>query len=357
MTAPRTLNQWGYAAKIEPTNGLINAAGVGDGILLKMVPSVDVPQWLNPGDRGVTPGAAPRQNAPNSGRWGSYKLQAEGIGFGAAYSAGNKPHLDVLYQASGFSSTGSFTGGQENYLYAPQTQPTALTSVTSDVNLSGMLYRLYGAYADLSVASKGPEIPIWDFEMNGIMDPMTDAAIPAYSSYPAMANVPMKADAMTAKIGLFVAGANNTGLVLRSFGLKMGRSIKNHRANLASLGSSFGHAGFTPAYRKTEIEMVVERVALATTTPWNTATTLNPYKLAEDAVPVLLQLSVGAMQYKRWHIQTGTALTAGAPNPAAQAILTNVKDTADGPTATWTLTFECFASTYGASDEVSILYN
>lgn len=357
MTAPKVLNQWGYAAKIETTYGTINAPGVADGLLLKMVPTVDVPQWLNSGDRGVTPGGAPRQNAPNSGRFGGYKLQAENIGSGAAYSASVKPHLDVLYQASGFSSNGVFTGGQESYMYAPQMQPAALTSITSDVNLSGQLYRLYGAYSDLSITCKGPEIPISDFDVLGIMDPMTDAAIPAYNSYPAMSNVPMKADAMTAKIGLFVAGANNTGLVLRSWHLKMGRNHKNPRANIASLGSAFGHAGFTPGYRKTEIEMVVERVALATVTPWNTATTLNPYKLAEDAVPVLLQLSVGATQYKRWHVQTGTTVTAGLPVPAAQAILINVKDTADGPTATWTLTFECFASTYGASDEVSVVFN
>jgi len=357
MTAPKVLNQWGYAAKIETTYGSINAPTVSDGILLKMVPTVDVPQWLNMGDRGVTPFGAPRQNAPNSGRWGGYKLQAEGIGFGAAYSASNKPHLDVLYQASGFSSTGSFGAGVEYYQYLPVIQPTAITSITSDVNLSGQLYRLYGAYADLSVSAKGPEIPIWDFDVVGIMDLMTDATIPVYTSYPSMANVPMKADSMTAKIGLFVAGSNNTGLVLRSFQLKMGRNHKNARANLASLGTSFGHAGFTPGYRKTEVEMVVERVPLATVSPWNTATTLNPYKLAEDAIPVLLQLSVGTVQYKRWHIYTGSGVTAGAPTPAAQAILTNVKDTADGPTATWTLTFELFASTYGLGDEVSIMYN
>lgn len=38
-------------------------------------------------------------------------------GFGSAYSAGNKPEIDALLQALGFSSTGSFGGGTEKYDY------------------------------------------------------------------------------------------------------------------------------------------------------------------------------------------------------------------------------------------------
>src|SRR6266700_5172656 len=130
MTAPKVHVQWGYAAKIETTYGLINAPTTTDGILLKMIPTVDVPQWLNSGDRGQTPAGGTRQNAPNSGRFGAYKLQNEGIGAGAAYAAGVKPHSDVLYQACGFSSTGSFSASQEYYQYLPIVQPTSLVSVT-----------------------------------------------------------------------------------------------------------------------------------------------------------------------------------------------------------------------------------
>jgi len=350
MTAPKTLVQWGYAAKIESTYGTINAPGVGDGVLLKAVPQVDIPHWLNDGNRGVTPGGAGRQNAPKSGRWGGYKAIMEGIGFGAAYSAGNKPHGDSLIQSAGFTSTGAFTGGQENYLYNPATQPTALTSVTSDVNLSGQLYRLYGAYSDLNIVAAGPVIPDWNFDIVGIMDFVTDAAIPVYTSYPAMANLPMKADAITATIGLYTAAR------VKSFNLKINRNFKNPRVNLAN-ATTFGHAGFTPGYRNVQLEMVIERETETVASPWNAASTLNPYRLAEEANPVLLKLSVGSVQYKRWHIFTGNGLTAGAPNPAAQAILADVKDTAEGPTATWTLTFDLFASTYGASDDVSILFN
>ncbi|SRR6266550_4619105 len=353
MTAPKVGVQWGFSAKAESTYGTIVANGVGDGVLLKQIPTVDLPHWVNMGDRGNTPGGGRRQDAPNSGRWGGYKVTAEGIGSPAAqaYAAGVKPQLDTLLLGSGFTGTGSFTGGQETWLYTPAVQPTALTSLTSEVNLAGQLYRLFGAYADLDVAAAGPVIPDWNFDIAGAMDFITDATIPVYTSYPGIAAVPMKSDSITMTIGLFTAA------VVKSWSFKVGRNFKNQRVNQAG-GFSVGMSGFTPAYRKPQMTVVIERTAaLATVTPWNTATTLNPYRLCEDALPVILRLSVGATQYKRWHIYSGIGLTAGAPNPAAQAILSDVKDTFEGPTATWTLTFDLFPSTYLASDDFAILYN
>jgi hypothetical protein len=351
MTAPKTYVSWGFGAKVETTYGTINAVTASDGILLKEVPVPDVPKWLNMGDRGVTPAAGVRQNAPNSGRWGEYKVVAEGIGSPAtqAYAAGVKPQLDVAILSAGFLGTGSFTAGQEFWQYTPVSQPSALTSVTTEVNVSGQLYRLFGAYSDLTITAKGPMIPDWVFDFIGMMDLMTDATIPTFTSYPNMAAVPMKADNVGAVIGLWT-GSN---LIVRDFELKMNRDHKHNRANM----NAGGHAGYTPAYRRPELTIQVERVALATVSPWNTATTLNPYKLCEDAVPVKLQLDIGAVQYKRWHIYTGNGVTTGNPNPTAQAVLKDVKDSRDGPTATWTLIFELFASTYGAADEISILYN
>lgn len=353
MTAPKTLVSWGYAAKIEATYGTINACTVSDGILLTKIPTLDVPHWLNNGDRGNTPGGGRRQPAAQSGRWGTFKVEAEGIGSkaAAAYSAGVKPHLDVLIQAAGTAATGSFVATHEYYQYTPENQPTGLASVTTEASVSGQLYRLYGAYADLSIAVNGPGIPVWTFDLNGVLDVITDATIPAFTSYPNQSDLPSKADQIGLTIGLF------TGAVVKSFTFKSNRSIKNSRTNISS-GFVPGHAGFTPGYRNPTLEVVIERCAtMATVTPWNTASTLNPYRLAEDRVPVLLQLQVGSTQYKRWFIYTGNGVTTGAPTPAAQAILKDVKDTAEGPTATWTLTFELFESTYGAADAYSILFN
>jgi len=350
MSAPKTGNQWGFGAKVESTYATINAPGVGDGVLLKEVPNVDVPHWINDGDRGVTPGGGPRQNVAKSGRWGGYKLVAEGIGAKAlaAYSASVKPQLDPLILGSGFVGTGSFTGGQENWLYTPAMQPAnTLTSLTSDVNLAGQLYRLYGAYADVEIVAAGPVVPLFNFDVVGLMDFVTDAAIPAYTSYPLMTDVPVKADNIVVTIGSL------TGAIVKSFHFKYGRNFKNQRVNMAS----GGHAGYTPGYHKPTIEIVIERTTTLTgSTPWSAATTLNPYRMAEDQNPVIFRMDVGSTQYRRWSLFSGVAVAAGAPSPAAQAQLVEVKDTFEGPTATWTLTFEFLASAFGLYDSFAIMY-
>lgn len=353
MTAPKTLVAWGYSGKIETTYATINANGVADGMLLSKIPTVDPSQWLNMGDRGNTPSGGRRQDAPNSGRWGNMKLNAEGIGSKGtiAYAAGVKPQLDVLLQAAGFSSVGSFTASQENYLYQPETQPNGLASITTEAVVGGQNYRLYGAYADLGITCNGPTIPDWAFDVIGIQDSIVDAAIPAYTSYPNEGDLPQKGDNIGLKIGLFTAG------IVKSVALKMNRNHKNTRIAMSG-GAIAGHAGYTPSFHDPELEVVVERLALATVSPWNTATTLNPYMLAEQKIPVAIQLDFGATQYRRWHIQSGAVVAAGLPSPQVQAVLKEVKDTAEGPTATWTMKFRFFNSTFGATnDSISLLYN
>lgn len=354
MTAPKTLVSWGYSAKAETTYATINANGVGDGVLLSKIPTVDPTQWLNMGDRGNTPGGGRRQDAPNSGRFGTMKLNAEGIGSKGtiAYAAGVKPQLDAIIQAAGFQATGSFTASQENWLYQPETQPAALQSVTTEATVAGQLYRLYGAYMDLGISMAGPGIPDWAFDVIGIQDFVVDAAIPAFTSYPNESDLPQKGDNLGLKIGLFTAG------IVKSFNFKMNRAHKNTRVAMSG-GAIAGIAGYTPGYYDPTLEVVIERCAsLATVSPWNTATTLNPYRLAEDKLPIAIQMDFGATQYRRWHIQSGAVVAAGLPSPQAQAVLTSVKDTAEGPTGTWTLNFRFFNSTLGATnDAVSLLYN
>lgn len=341
MTAVKTLNTWGFASKVESTYGTINPCTTTDGVLLAKIPTLDFPHWLDDGKRGVTPGGAPRPEVPSSGRWGAMKVEGEGIGGGVAYSASVFPALHTLILASGYTATGSFTGGLEKWTYAPAIQPAALTSITAEANVSGQLYRLFGAYSDLEIVAGGPSVPSWNFDIIGMMDLMTDAAIPAYSTYPTVANQPMKSDNITLTIGTF------TGAIVKSFHFKLGRNHKNARTNIVT----GGHAGYTPGYRVPTLEVVLERCALAVSTPWTTATTFNPYKLAEDSLSVICFVTVGGTQYKKWTVGSGSSTA------SAQAMLVDVKDTAEGPTATWTLTFEFFPTTYTSSDDHFILYN
>src|SRR5437899_430387 len=235
MTSPKTLVSWGFGAKSEATYGVINAAGVGDGVLLTKLPTVDPSKWLNMGDRGVSPTGGRRQDVPNSGRWGEMKLEAEGIGAKGtiAYTASLKPQLDPLILSSGFTGTGSFTGGQEYWLYQPAAQPTALTSVTMEATVAGQLYRLFGTYNDLSIAGNGPIVPLWSFDAIGMQDLIVDAAIPAFTSYPNESDLPQKGDAIGLKIGTF------TAVVVKEFTLKFDRPHNNVRTAISgALGSA-----------------------------------------------------------------------------------------------------------------------
>lgn len=351
LVSPKTLNLWGFGAKVESTYGTKNAPTTTDGVLLTKIPVPDFDKFLNDGSRGNNPMGGKRAQVASSGRHGEMKLEAEGIGFGAAYSAGNKPHLDALILGCGHKGTGSFTGAQENWIYTPSMYPTdTLTSLTLAASLSGQLYTLYGAYGDLEIVSPGPEVPDWMFDFIGIQDPVTDAAIPAFSNYPAISNNPQKADAIALTIGTYTAA------IVKSFHFKAGRNFKNNRVNISN-GIVPGLSGFVPGNRDPKLEVVIDRDALAATTPWHTATTLDPYRLAEDNNQVSVKLQVGSVQYKRWGIFSGSTMAAGVPSPASTAILEDVKDSAEGPNGTWTLTFGFYPSTYVAADDYAIYYN
>src|SRR5437762_239523 len=101
LTSPKTVNLWGFGAKVESPYGTKNAPTTSDGVLLTKVPVPDFDKFLNDGQRGVNPMGGKRAAVASSGRWGEMKLEAEGIGAGAAYSAGVKPHLDALILGSG----------------------------------------------------------------------------------------------------------------------------------------------------------------------------------------------------------------------------------------------------------------
>lgn len=343
MSAPKTRNKWGFGAKIESTYGTVNAPTATDGVLTLEVPEVDQPQFLNDGDRGVTPGGASRPGVNQSGRWGGVRVSSEWIGGGAAYSASVKPHLDVLKRICGLEATGSFTGGSENWKYAPEAGPASLESATVDAYVGGQLYRLTGCYGTFEITCDGPGVPRWDFDIVGIADVVTDAAILAFSNYPAINNPPPKAENIALTIGTFTGGK------VRSFHFVEGREKDQARADLN--GVSNQHAGFTPGSRSPTLEVVLERTTLATVAPWHTATTLNPYRLAEDrAASFICSLNVGSVQYKRFKLWSGPIAAA-----AAQAQLLDVQDTNEGPTKTWTLTIGFRPSTYLAEDEFAIV--
>ena len=350
LASPKTVNLWGFGAKVESTYGTKNQPVAADGILLTKIPGVDVAKFLDAGDRGMNPLGGQRTRSASSGRFGEFKLEAEGIGAGAAYAAGVKPHLDVMILGAGHKGTGSFTASQESWVYSPSMYPTdTLTSLTLAAFLAGQLYTIYGGLGDLEINSSGPQVPDWMFDFSGVQDPMTDTTILGFT-YPAVSNTPQKADVVSMTIGLYTAA------VVRGFNFKAGRNFKNPRTNMSS-GLVPGMSGFVAGGRQPKMEVVIERDTLHTSSPWTTASTINPYQLAEEHNQIVFKMQVGTVQYKRWGIFSGTTMSAGIPAPAQTAIVEEVKETQDGPIATWTLTIGFYPSTYVASDDYGIYYN
>lgn len=342
MTASKTNTSWGFAGKVESAYGTINAPGTGDGIFTIEPPDVNDPQFVSNGDRGNSPSGAKRINTAAAGRFGGMKVATEGIGGGVAYSASVKPVPDLLLRTSGMAVTTNFGVGTESYRYSPIVGPSGLESATYDAFLAGQQHRIYGAYSDFEIVGDGPGVPRWMFEILGIADYNADAAIPAFTSYPDISNTAAVANSIALTLGLFTAGK------VRSFHFTAGR--KHDQARL-DLNAAAAHAGFTPAGRDPTLEFVVERVALATVSPWSTATTLNPYRMAEDKNLVICSFGVGATQYKRWKLWAGGAAS------AAQAQVMDVQDTYDGPTATWTIKVGFRPSTYALQDDFSITFD
>lgn len=340
MSAPKTRNAWGFMAKVESSYGTpATLVGSNDGVLLSQRPEPDFSQYLDEGDRGRAPGGAPRPRAAMSGRFGSLRLMSEMIGGGAAYSASVFGSIHTLLRGCGLEATGSFTGGSEKWTFAPEIGPSGLDSLTMEAYLDGQLYKLSGAYGSFEVGAEGPAVPEWDFNFMGLADKPTDVAIPAISSYPPATRLPAKSLGIGFTLGTFTAA------VMRRW-----RFIQNreHDAARANQNTSAGHQGFTPGGYNPILEVTIEKVTLATSGPYHTSSTLNPYELKELGTQLICKLDVGSTQYNRWKL--GAGLTGGE----AQAQIVGVEDGEEGPTSTWDLTIEFKSSSYTANDAFAI---
>lgn len=342
MSAPKTRNQWALMGKVESTYGTpITLSASADGILLAEKPEPDFSNYLNEGDRGRTPGGAPRPRATQSGRFGNMRLVGELIGGGAAYSASVFSSLHTLLRGCGLEATGSFGAGTEKWTFVSEVGPSGLDSLTLEAYLDGQLYKLYGAYGSFEVGAEGPSIPSWDFNFDGLADKPTDVAIPTISGgYPPATRLPAKAENMAFTLGTF------TGAKIRRWRFAQNRETNAARADQ---NSSAGHAGFTPGAYSPILEITIEKCALATSGPYHTSTTLNPYELKELGTLLICKWNIGGTQYNRWKIGAGATAT------EAQAQIVDVQDGEDGPTSTWDLTIEFKPSGYTNNDAFAIL--
>lgn len=330
MSAGKSLDQWGVLLKGEASYGAgATVAAASDGLLVMEQPTVE-PLFAHEGERRGTRGPM-NQGIANVGKTGLHcnpTLIHEAAGFGAAYSATDVPSPHVLLLAAGLYGTVVVTAGSETWTYAPGVP----TSAGGEIYTREQKYTLKGIYADLSIESDGPDVPVWTFPLWGILTQPDEAAVPSITSYNVI--VPPKSAGITLNIGDFTAG------VIRSWGFALNRAISPR----LDQNASDGHAGFHLGGIDPILTVSIEAAEFASS-PYHEATKLNPYQLAAAATGLAISLDLGSVQYKKWVLV------------AAQAQLQTPDESEDEGAAIWDLTFKCAPSAPHLLDGFSILFD
>lgn len=330
MSSEKLINEWGVLVDVESVygdGGTLTAAD--DGVLVLEQPVVS-PEYAHDGARRGERGpmALGIKRVGKSGLTGAVSLVTEPAGAGAAYAAAVFPNIHKLLLLAGLDDTLDVTGSAESYTYIPG----AGDSGGLEIYTREQKYILAGAYTDLVIAAAGPEIPVAEFAVQGLLTKPTDSAVPAIT-YPSVD--PPKAEAMVVDIGDFLAA------VVRSFTFSLNRSI-SPRMNQNAAG---GHAGFVYGFGVPTLELEIEATDLQTT-PFHKVAGLDPYVLAENATPLDLTLTVGSTQYNQYTIDANQAQL-NAP----------IDDGEDGAAAIWTLSFDLLPSTPALKDNFSIVFD
>jgi hypothetical protein len=233
------------------------------------------------------------------------------------------------------------TGGAEKVTYTPTPDGTYLSS-TVEAYYMGQKYALTGVYGDsIEIDAVIGGVPKCTIAMKGILPvaagiPSADVAQPSVT-YPAAWLKPPKATVLAFSLNSLFAPVR-----IKSFKFKWER-MSTPRSFDNSAGQ---HGGFQPALvRKAMLEILVEASALATALPWNTATTLNPYKLAELNTSETWSILMGTAQYFK-HTLSGSNAQLN-PDP----------DAMDGASAMWKLSFDIRPTTLISNDEWTWLYS
>ena len=166
----------GAAVKLETTYGIDAVPSPAiDGVLC---PTIDIiePLGQSTKERTLVRPFFGQFVELRGAQFGKVDLEVELAGFGTAGPAAPTPGLDALLQICGHSRT--VTAGT-SVVYAPVS--TALKSATIYVWQNGSLYKYTGCFGNLSITMSEDAIPLYKFSLWGIYQPVTDAALPAFT--------------------------------------------------------------------------------------------------------------------------------------------------------------------------------
>lgn len=261
-----------------------------------------------------------------SGKSISADIPVRAKGAGIAYAAGTKPELHAAFEVSGFTATGSFTGGSEKWTYALTGDTASYASATCYFYGHGELRKAKGVVANWSYAFDNQAPPIHTFRLLGIYEgSLTDVAVPAITYlYPTI--VPPLAGASTITVGSWTP-------VVYSGSFDLGRAIDNPRVPINGSGT---HLGFLPGGVQSRLKLTVERPALAT---------YNYETVRDAATSAAINLQFGSTQYNKWKHTLGTAYLISATPSTRNSV------------ATLDLEYACVNSAPGTEDSSVILFD
>jgi hypothetical protein len=327
MSAPKSNVVYGLAAKIESTYGTYSTpSSSADGIQVAEYLEIER-QYGFDGKRPAQPGNAGQQRrVPPQGATYRPAIKIEDKGPGVAYSAsvfGKDYHALLL--AGGMTGTLS---GTTTWTY----NPTLITAAPSSVSLAyycrastagnSELWQANGVYTDwvYEVANAGPAM--WTFNTFG-----RENAVPSETSFPTFTYtygtiVPPVASPLALTINSVAT------LAIRSAKVEMKRTVQERFPDLNSTGA---HGGFSPGERAPMFTFVCEAPLFATSNLW---------ALHSAGTTFAASFGVGTVQYNK------SAWT------FAQAQVTEVKPSSDGPVPLLEVSCALYGSTPTANDDL-----
>lgn len=327
----KDINSWGVLLKEEASyNAGATLAAADDGLLVQEEPLV-TPAYVYDGQRrnnGRGPMNVGQPRVGKSARSGDVPIVHEGHGAGAAYAAAVTPSFHLLARLAGLAATLDSSSGSESYTYALGTG----ISGAGEFYTRSEIRALQGLYAvDLTISAQGPEPPVWEVPLRGLMPSLPDdSAVPSIT-YPDVE--PPIAENLQLALGSFATA------IVREFTFKLNREDPSARVDQ---NAAAGHGGFAMGGCRPTLEVLIEADSLVGT-PFHSASGIDPYSLEELATAIAISLQIGGTQYNQYSIS------------ADQAQLISAPDDLDNVTGLWRLTWELNPSAPGLKDNFSIV--
>lgn len=314
-------------AKLQAAPGTPVVPANTDALLLAERPDLTI-GYAHDGTRARPSGTMGHQRrvAP-SGRTGDTTLKFEPRGAGAAYAAAVLPNIHTIARLMGLDAAIVTTPAAEKVTYTPSPGPTGFGIGSVDLFGRGQQYTLTDVYGDFTIGASGPEVPLLEVPIKGLLPTIADAAVPdMLATLQAIgALLPPKA----VQLGFTFNGVAN--LELKKWSLTFGRTL-----NAALNQNSAGHAGFRVGPRAPMLTFTVANELLSV---------IDFYSLRDGNAQSAWSLQAGNIQYLR-HKLLG---------PAAQVV--DVKDSDEDPTACIDVSCQLNPSAFGLNDEFSWIFD